>query len=1520
MFVKVSNELDWLQQTATGAIELTKMPVAAALKLVRWQQTRRGYDEDAELIRAGCDLLLPDDSGRFGPQSALSRAEQALNVPWQRLTSEVLQFAVFLVTKAKQDEQLRPHQTREGLRLLQLALNVFAVKDKGDKQLTTLPLNACNLLLSALAETLEKIQIGCNALQTLQDANGVFLYLFGLPSERSAASTANFQMYRPPTNVFALFMKRALMAAFSSLNQLQKNCGEEKDQLEHLYVGMVHAVLFVFQELQKTQTNKKKVFLAIAKTSLRDVVAYRHALVDLQNLKVKGVDSIIVLLDRVVEDALFDVEHIRQFDGAMVHCGVWKLDGDSTKSDQNMVQDVSKAKKKRKGGKGAASDLVSYQKNLFDELLGFLTDSEVQPKLKASAGNFFEVLVRGFSTRIRAAAHAKIEDTRTDLKTSRKRAAIVIATTSTTYSPFKFWSELCAVAYLALQRQADAFLPVLVTVYNALFRVLCECDVYRVTEDTEERDQFQTVEKILSLFLGLLHSQNEGCPLDAEQASEECQIVSSAVKCSPNLVNSCLAPIFRLFNVQVLQCRTPQDADNGCARVLMTASSTVVDLVHAYDSMRLLDNFLLAVFEIQHPEGLLTLFALPSCENSLRKAFMTLPPGQVDVLWNLFVKKIASYASTSCDSRNTSEVSIARLLFQTFIQEVHVVPQNRSKVVALVSHTHEQLSAPLVKHLEERAGSFSTYERELFCVFGELLLFDSVLSDSVREQTFDVVFDKLEGDQFSYAMQQLLSTNPTGAKRHKTLQSANNAISPYSANQGLGAAGIVKVCVYWLRKAYATRTTPLGEMDTSQAEREHVARLVIDYVIRWKCWEAVSFHLPELMVNANVDDCDRFFRKMLDSYLDDIVSGNQDGAARKVICDAEFYEICNLREVAPVSFSSLVSHFTDEVVDKTSTCMAKITALFTFFLDIPVCYLHPRECGKLLLTTVALYKGISLSTDNDPNKTQAVCNLLEWVRSQFKTVGLEVYRANDSQLLEQLRDGVRFIISQLVVDKSVSVALVAEVFGYYLDIGDNVFVKELLTNVIEKKKQAPTKFVASMKRVIILVKALALSGKQILHTPKEEKNFINDVVDSVTRDNILKSLDGSLSLEILNALLKYQSLLYIRAHRNKQQLETGTSLMHLLVKRVGNALAVSMKVIVAQTSSFHDCEHNRSAWTFFKDFCEEYPSFRLFVTPLETYGCLLAASLSLVSNHSASALEQTDARHALNALVTNANQDEYRLLLATILKELVAGKSSRKISALRALCLLLGGDRKVHASRRQALNERKESVVQTLLHNFSDQSLRIGVTSAASELSVLNLKAFVQVFCKAELFTWKTHELQHVFTGFQPLIAAVSSWDVAKKAYSLEQLDELWTLSYTLLLRVIRNHFASLVNGIPHFVQAANALLRMIVLVSVNDKNSRRCSEWSSNLARLYGYMKEHDVQLRKHVVYLLMTFLVGVTRDKLEVRYQQKLRPGVFALLDVCSPYEKEQLYAALDSTGKSLLKTLDTNYKLTHRYVGKV
>ncbi|CEG49547.1 Nucleolar 27S pre-rRNA processing, Urb2/Npa2, C-terminal [Plasmopara halstedii] len=1488
------------------------------LALLQWQHIRHGKMDDAALLQTGIKLLQPDNNAQYGLESAINRAERAFNLPWQRIASEVLQFALYVVTKSKQNDEYPIHQA---LRLLQMSLNVFAIR--GDTQLTSLSLNSCNLLLSALAEILEDVQHDENSLQTLQDVTSVFCFLFGFP-------TGSFQLYRPPTNVYAEFLRRALTALFQALTYSEKNCQTAlKMQHQQTYVKLVHATLFVFQKLQKTQSNKKKVFSAIAKTSLKDFVSYRHALLTFHKMKIIGVEAVVALLDDIVDDALFSIEHICQYHSAMVYCAIWKTERNKNNETHDKLNKTATRKRRIASGSKATLGLISYQKNLFDGLFNLLLDQDLPQGLKKSVGEFFNMLVHKFTIRIRAAATTKIEDTKTDLKTSRKRTAVVIAATSTDQSPLKFWCELNAVAYSAFQRATikQDFLPVLVSIFNALFRALCECDLYRVTEDTEEREHFCTMEKVLISFIEVLNIEHEGeITKCVTRASEECEIVSNAARCSPNLFNNCLVAIFELLGVQA--GRIFLLTENECTkRYLSAVSNAMVELIHAYFSMRRLDVFLKSAFTIQRAhEGLYKLLMLPSCDLALRKAFIALPPGQMDVLWNVCVKRIASFASSEDGGQSVHAVAIARLLFQTYLQEFYVVSQYRSKISGLIYETYTQLFPEIVEKLDSFAKPLTFYQRELFCILGELTTFVSTLDAWVREKTFDRMFSKLHDDRFSEVMKQLLSIDSSGHKNEKCgklSKLSDGKVCMISSGHGPAALGFVKLCVFWLRRMDVWGKRANSAAQVACESREIVNRLLVKYVIHWKCWEAVSFYLPELMANGGNNECDYFFREIIKSFISEVGEKKLDGSAGRILCDAGFYEIATLQKVAPESLNTIVLEFVDRVKSASLNCVKDALIFFEFVSSFPVNYLKPEDCGNLLVAVLKLYEAISTPECKAlPSKPELCQAMLTWIQLHFKLVGKKIYRAFPA-LVEQLHKGSRLIFIHLEADDSISVSLISEVLGYCLDIGAQVVVDELLNSVVIKNFETEdyTTMTGKVKRAAMVVEALvAYRSTTLSDISVEEKKFVEKFVEFVTQDRVCE-MESPMSYTVLAALIKYQSFLHKKARCHKYQPSTPlhSPLLSLLVKNVGKALAASRMLV--KTDLRDSMESQSAAWLFFASFCKEYASFRTFLPPLKTFGYLTAISLSLVTRD----CPDVKMEQALLDVITNANTDELSLLLSTILHELVAHENRRKLNALRAMCLLLSGDRKINASRRLLLNERKDMIVEALLQNFAvhlmhDNVVHADPTIDAKTLCIWNLKSFVLVFCKPELFTWNSYEFPHVITAFQPLVVAVSCWEAGNNLCNVQELHELWTSSYTLLLRVVRHYFSSLADGIHHLVQAANALLRLLVLSSASSEYSKYCSDWCSNLARLYGYMKEHDVQLRKHVVYLLMAFILSVTRDKLPVQYQQKLRPGIFALLDVCSPFEKEQLFGALDSTGKSLLKTLDTNYKLTHRYVGKV
>ncbi|KAF1320383.1 hypothetical protein FI667_g12447, partial [Globisporangium splendens] len=1488
--------------TAVVAASSSAFPWGETLALVRWRHTRRGYDSDAQLIATGFQLLAP-------ASPLLERAEREFNVTWHRIVAEVVHFAIFLITKAKKDEQQRPKQTHHALRLLRLSLTLFATRNHSEAM--SIPTNSCNLLLATMTGVLAGVGIKHQQddaeLDVLLDVKCVFLYLFGLSSfeQEQEECVPNFQMYKPPTNVFTDFMHRALTTC---LARLAKEGVAGKTRQE--YVVLVRAIFVVFQELQRSQMNKKKVFLAIAKTSLRDLIGHRHALVQLQTRQPSTeITAIVDLLDRIVVDALFDAEHIREYDGALVHL---------TQEERRCI------------GAGLVPE------NLFDEIKAFLSDPAVPLDLKSSVGGFMEVFVGAFALRIRAAAHMKIEDTKTDLKTSKKRAATVIATASTTYSPFKFWLELCVVSFLAFQERhaADAASTValLTKLYKSLFNALCEADIYRITEDTEDREQFEAMESILAAFLKLVNQQ--GCQPDGTQdeasillVQEHCQIISSAVRCSPNLVNSSLVSIFSILGDHFMTCK--QNAAVFTA-VVCAGSECLVDLVRSYKSMRLLDKFLKSSMSTHSSkrvsEGVYALSSHSLSESVLRRAFMTLPPGQLEVLWTLFTNEFHSKYNGEDD--DVFSMCLVRFVFQIFLQEVHATPQNKTKVASLISKTHETLFTPIAAKLtsSKKSVSFSAGERELFDLFGELLSFYDVMTPAIRADTFDVILAALRKGSLVHAMKELLHMGTQVVKKSK------HALPTKIDRRD--STGIIKLCAFWLRKSASIRKdSPVTRI--SESELSSVALLVVEHVIESKCWDAVAFYLPELLEVVSEEKAELLLKVLVTEYLDEEISGAVDGAASRIVRDAAFYEIQTFKVVAPRVLASLATDF------KSVSHLEKTIRLFGFLSHLPETYLDAAQCGELLVNAFAVHASLAQAKDVNSDVEEALRVLFAWLQGAFKHIAVAVYKANDDAMRKSIDNGARFVFSQLAVGSSnadgtekIGTPLLGGILSFCLDetVGAGAFAGELFRGLISKKAATETNLFRSALGVEALAD-LRLSGEKavVRKVGDEEIKFIDALLSLVGDDDQpSKSSDTATCFKVLNALVKYHAATALDCQQQRQKSQEskqsqGQRLQLVLSTRMGAVLTESMKAVVGQEQ-----RSSRDAWAFYSSFCQHYPAFRPSVS-LETYGCLLAVALSLVSNRERCPEDVAQANKALQALVANANKDEYRLLLATVAKEIQAPEWNRSVSALKALYLLLQGDRKLTASRRQHLDELKESIVGSLVQNFS-RSLATTLASESdaamaserAELCTWNLQVFVLFYTKAELFTWKTHELAHIFIGFQPLIATAAHW--RDHFFSASQLHQVWMLSYTLVLRIVRHHFASLVNGTPHMIQATNALLRLLVVASTDEGMHARgfdashCVEWSSNLARLYGYMKEHDAQLRKHVVYLMLTYLSSVTRDNLSVSLQQKLRPGVFSLLDICSTYEKEQLYAALDSTGKSLLKSLDTNYKLTHRYGGKV
>lgn len=77
-----------------------------------------------------------------------------------------------------------------------------------------------------------------------------------------------------------------------------------------------------------------------------------------------------------------------------------------------------------------------------------------------------------------------------------------------------------------------------------------------------------------------------------------------------------------------------------------------------------------------------------------------------------------------------------------------------------------------------------------------------------------------------------------------------------------------------------------------------------------------------------------------------------------------------------------------------------------------------------------------------------------------------------------------------------------------------------------------------------------------------------------------------------------------------------------------------------------------------------------------------------------------------------------------------------------------------------------------------------------------------------------------------------------------------------------------------------------------------------------------------KHAPYILMEYF-AIQSSVVASISQQSLRsallPGLYALLNLCSDWEREMMMVGLDNTGKTLLKGLYADYLKYHKYTGR-
>jgi hypothetical protein len=89
-------------------------------------------------------------------------------------------------------------------------------------------------------------------------------------------------------------------------------------------------------------------------------------------------------------------------------------------------------------------------------------------------------------------------------------------------------------------------------------------------------------------------------------------------------------------------------------------------------------------------------------------------------------------------------------------------------------------------------------------------------------------------------------------------------------------------------------------------------------------------------------------------------------------------------------------------------------------------------------------------------------------------------------------------------------------------------------------------------------------------------------------------------------------------------------------------------------------------------------------------------------------------------------------------------------------------------------------------------------------------------------------------------------------------------------------------------------------------------------LARIVESLVAHRDVYKKHVLGLVVTYLVAVQDDLIAVK-KRYLLPSIYWLLDILGSHEIKQLMSLLDARGRSNYRTIQQSYQKFHVYKGQ-
>ncbi|KAF0685005.1 Aste57867_23034 [Aphanomyces stellatus] len=1364
-------------------------------------------------IKLALDLLADD--------SSLADVEAQLHVAQTRLLQAILEYAVFTTTYKSGDTM---QSSPQSFHLLSLALR--------RTQTYQLSLQSCSQLLLAIVSVLQQHAAACavdaaafdDAL--IESVSTVFVRLFENTS--TAAFAPRFGVFKPPTDVYATFLKDSVASLVAISAAIQS------DTVAHV----VLAILQVHHSLQKNQSNKKKVFLA-CKQSLGTFVTLRASMEPLRPFSDPMIDS----LDLMVADALFDNEHLHGYGGLVVGSQHWPAPAST-----GDVDDAPPSKKKAKGGTNKAhATAKSYQHQLFDQVRTLLVDDP-----SGGVAEFVQMLVRQYVTYIRRAtlSHDRNDPTTPDAK---KRKA---ADRDTMTPAFTFWLDMCDVNMDVYGASSPSST---IHVWLRLWEAMNASDIYRVAEDNTAQHQFHYLERVVASVMDHLSNSSSAT---RGSVADETALLANMVQCSPKILQLHLARVFAYV------------AQHG-ADAVAECGTCLARLIESYDAMRLLEEFLGTLFEVADCAPVCGLFHQHAAlEATSRTAFAHVPMGQVESLWLFFHDVLYRAVKAASIGR----VQLIRTVFGLYIQEVPVSQHIQAPLLACAKQTFDLVLWPPIANAG--ASSYQTSSKKMAAASTSDVV-------SLERETLSLMGDLLELTDKSVDTSFVIHTCFASPDFLDHVASSI-IVDASAASASRFEAGVLKLC--------ATRVRQLVSSFDRGTDARAVASFVLAAATRLGTYACITPFLSELGASASPDVCAAFVDAISRAAMAHTLTPH-------LFLDAQLYEIRPFLHVLPIVFTNILTARTCALWQSThatttlaalvqrkykksrgpvdAAAAAALLDAVAFMSTVPIPFLAGTERDGLvaaMLEIESILHNVPTTADNDA-VASTLTALYAWLESFLAAVAAPF----EPSVLAVLDTWTAAFFARAVApSSSVSSSLVRAIVRVYVTFHPKQM--QPLNDLVVAKLDDAVLSPWTMTLVSLAVRGWASSN----HANGE--HFFAALAPRL-RPRFEQAADASTLLDVYASMLHFD---LVRAKTRDAALlaSLGPMLASACRALAASADPAALRLVLVVCSNFRSLADG--------------PTHAL---SLATYGRLVAALLAPLAHSAAPAA-------ALELLLTGATASEFHLVWHTLTTEIQQNEApARVLAGLRGMLSVLRLEKL--APHKRLLTD---SAKTTLAHLVN----LCPATTAPTAVHAAALQVVVQALSKPEAFGWHASDVQTALLALRP-IEAISSQSsfVAALLDDDAALSDVWQQSYLLLLRLLRQYSSSLPHYLPHFVVGCNALLRALLHVAASSSSSSRIKLlhlWASNLTRLYGYMIPHSVSFRKHMVYLLAEFFYNHSNDTLSHDVQQTLRPGIYALFDICSKYEKEQLYGTLDSTGKILLKSMDAHYKETHQYTGKV